>query len=660
MVLAGTGAIRGHVFDAAGKPLGGIKLSLHGEGASFPPMTSTAEGGYELGQLKPVVQTITLNSTGWLTAKHADVAVREGLVTEDVDFHLEPAPSISWVVVDPKVAPLAYVRLNGLAEGGGFGAEATTDSAGSFVMSLPAAATYCLYLIDQHDFEPWDVPRPERIFEPGAKDVRIVLTPVVSTTFRVVDAASGSPIERYGIRIEPELTRNGSDVSFEGDSVQIEPHAKGEAVLPAKPGHANVQVRAAGHGPADLRVKWDDPDRALQTVRLEIGGSLRGQVAFAGRMIADAKVKLSEDPGRREPGDRTPRLTLFTGRDQVAATDGEGRFEFHDLAAGIYQVTIDPSVAARVTQGGIHVQPGATTDLGAIVPDVGATIRVHVRVAPGVDASELKVITGPYGDRRAVRKADGILVFNGMEAGTHELTLVRHPPLVPEAMKQKVTIATGETRDVEFDLVPHEPCKVTVHVTQNGEAVGFVHVRAQLMSNGFVTKEIDVGTTSDEGVAAGTCPGDSDVRFVARSAKGVFLGQAPADIHLPASGSHEDSLALATGELTVQLPARSSVPERGNVDVTLAPVSPAGAAPIELRAATKTSFDGKRGSAEWTSTLVVFGDVAAGEYEVLVNVHRFDPDARGKANNWTRTDVVPPFKTKIVLEAGKSNAIVVP
>jgi hypothetical protein len=301
---------------------------------------------------------------------------------------------------------------------------------------------------------------------------------------------------------------------------------------------------------------------------------------------------------------------------------------------------------------------GSTTDLGAIPLEPGATIRVHVKLAPGVDATGLRVFLGEHLDRKAdVPDSDGALVLSGIEAGKHVLTLQAHPPAVPAPMKQTIEIAAGETRDVEFDLMPHDLCKFTLNVRQNGQAVGGVHVRCRLMANGFPTKDLDVGTTNDQGLASGTCPGGSTMQLVAMTAKDVPLGASPV-FTLPASGAFDETLVLSTGDVSVQLPSSVSLPPTGNVAVTLTPTG--GGAPIALDASTKSSPFRERTSFDWTATTVDFGDVAAGEYDAVVEAHRFERQSGTAENSWTRTDVRPPFKTHVLIEAGKPTVIAVP
>jgi hypothetical protein len=177
------------------------------------------------------------------------------------------------------------------------------------------------------------------------------------------------------------------------------------------------------------------------------------------------------------------------------------------------------------------------------------------------------------------------------------------------------------------------------------------------MINGFPSKDTDVGTTNDEGMASGTCPGGSTVRFVALAEKDVPLGVSEV-VTLPPTGSVDETLALSTGDVTVQLPSSIPTPPTGEVTVTLTPT--AGGAPIALDASTKASPFRERTSFDWTATTVDFGDVAAGEYDALVEVNRFERQSGTTENSWMRTDVRPPFKSHVVIEAGKPTVIVVP
>jgi hypothetical protein len=200
-------------------------------------------------------------------------------------------------------------------------------------------------------------------------------------------------------------------------------------ILPALPVRSTVEVVADGHAAKQVNVAWEQPDHAVQTIALAPESSLGARVLFAGAAVAGAKITIEAERLRNgQPVDDWsgwPDVDEFAGRRRFEVTDKAGAFRFTRLATGTYRLTVDTPLAARSIQRGIHVDAGTPRDLGAILLDPGATLRVHM-LLPAGDHPEWRAFIGGYPDsRRAELQADGTLVFQGLEAGTHEVSIHR-------------------------------------------------------------------------------------------------------------------------------------------------------------------------------------------------------------------------------------------
>jgi len=253
------------------------------------------------------------------------------------------------------------------------------------------------------------------MFEAGRNDVRIVLKHASRFTFRVVDAATGQAIERFGIAIE-RVAREGESWNRFTDTPRIEEHPNGTVEVNALSGQQEVGILAIGYAPLEVAVAPDPGSSSVQTLRLVRGGTISGRLALQGRPLGNAELRLQGDRVKVDPSlpddedemfdeNKRPDVSEFAGRKQQLAADSGGSIKIDGLAAGTYRLTISGDGAARRQLRGIVVKQTATTDLGLIQMEAGSTIRGRVVLGQGLSPVGLELLLDEVPVKQAVALA---------------------------------------------------------------------------------------------------------------------------------------------------------------------------------------------------------------------------------------------------------------
>src|SRR5688572_4451562 len=457
LLLVVTGAIRGRVTTQAGAPLADAELHIGSEPWNTLGREGTADasGSYRIAHVKPGTYGVAVNCKGYLTAFTKPVLVEAGRFTDGVDFALEVAPVLAGHVVDEEGHGLAAAELQAWPSTSGRGAFGKSDANGSFRLALPVEVPYTLE-VELEGFESHGLGRSAR-YEPGSDDLRIVLRRSVNarTTFVVVDAKTGAPVERFGLEIERD---QGSAATNGWTSYRADPtprhHAGGTLDLAARPGLDRFTVQAPGY----LRVTGDvahagagDP---RQVVALVAGGTLSGRVSAGGVAAPNASVRL--EPGRRKAGGFIPDL------DHVFHTtaDAAGSFRFDMLDPGDYRLVAraDAGLATRE----LKIPRAGPVDGVELVLAPGATILGRVLAPPGRSPAGLEVYLMPWQlDVKQVTDAAGGFRFDGLAAGEHELLLDERAGVVT-SLRERVTVTAGEAREVLLDARGKGTCEVAL------------------------------------------------------------------------------------------------------------------------------------------------------------------------------------------------------
>jgi hypothetical protein len=378
----------------------------------------------------------------------------------------EPRPSgptIEGRVVDEQGAPVANVCVRALSVDMAVTPRAQTLEDGQFVLPAPAQGPFFM-LIEGEDPEELPAGKEPELYRAGARDVKLVLKNVERTSFLVLDAGSGKPIERYGLAVADGPGRGiqgGSDMQ----APPLREHEHGLVVAHARAGLHVVRVEAPGHAPLETAVALDPGAQRQQTLRLSDGGSLRGRLVRDGKGLAQASAAIVRAPSgtvwpegneRVEPdswffADCRPDLGEFAGRLRSTELDADGSFRFYDLAPGTYELGLAaPGLGPRRVKQ-LRVEAGAVRDLGELELGAAAVLRVRVVTPPGARAEELQcALDGQWRGRKPF-PAGGTLVFEGLGAGQHRVVLTGLRTILAHDEQRDVRLAAGETRELVFE-----------------------------------------------------------------------------------------------------------------------------------------------------------------------------------------------------------------
>ena len=666
VILGVTGAASGEVLTKDSSPIAGAEVSLwnHFPAGYVARTTTDAAGRFELGNLPPGSWTIGVKAQGFLSSSMPGITVRKRATTPGLLFRLSTAPTISGRVVDEEGRPLEKMWIWGWPVGSGQGAGDWSDADGAFVIHLPQAEPYRLELEERSNkgrFEPWGGKPGDKVFEPGTTDVLVELKRAVRTTFAVVDARTGAPVERYGLYV----LRKQNGVQQSGHQhLRVEPHPGGECQLAADPKLHAIQIVAPGYEDLETDVVHDESGDGRQTLELEPGATLTGRVLVAGEPVAGASISIGRaymkiDPSLPDEGDPifgdpifddnyTTDLSPFLGRERSLESSADGSFRVGDLAQGTYRLTVVGGSGAPKVLSSVRVERGAMRDLGEIVLDSAGSLHGRIVVGPGQEQVKLRLRVDDAWDGGVVPTgSEREFSIGNLTPGEHTLFVALDSAGVRDQHVVPFTIAAGITTELVVDVAAKSPAHVRIRVASRGKPRPGVQVRWQGAADGKVTGWARLADTDDEGVAEGKLPGGKDVEFVAVAASGFEIGRSPAPVHLAGGSRHETDLEVRSGELVIELPGGLEIPEQGLLGVVLHG-SPT---PQVVHWSTPRSRF-HMSEHRWTDLRCVVGAVAPGEYEISVTVQRMDEPGRFET-------AIEPFTSRITIVEGESLTVAI-
>ncbi len=487
LVLEPRGGLRGRVIDSEGSPIPEASLRVEPlTVASVWAVTSSgADGTFEMGAVPGGSFSVTGTAQGFVNGRVGTFEVRTGEFTEGVELVLERAPTISGRVVDGTGAGIAGARVNGRRELLGARSRTTTDEGGAFVMPLRDSGRHRL----EAEAEGYRAPaggHPLDWVEPAAEGLVLVLRRARTTRFVVLDADSRAPIERFGLSIE--VASVGMTSMTPPQRPALGSYPDGEVELVAQPGADSFLAYADGYKLISAPVQWDAGSPGVQTVLLERGAVLTGQVVAgsAGRLELQrgALVKLaawegsfiwkgrvSGYQGEHRPGPRGPdeagafKQENFS-RTLIVELDAEGGFEVEGLEAGGYRLFGTFGDEGFVVVNDIHLAPNESRDLARLRPAAAGVIEGRVLTPPGIESAGLTVFLGTDQESRTAALAEaGTFRFEGLEPGWHRLRCESPAGELAAAPPQFEELGPGELAQVTIDM--RELSTVTLHVTVN-------------------------------------------------------------------------------------------------------------------------------------------------------------------------------------------------
>ncbi|MBK7977422.1 MAG: carboxypeptidase regulatory-like domain-containing protein [Deltaproteobacteria bacterium] len=447
VILDKGGTIRGSVTVPEEGPLGGLAIELsrhrdpterksrsgHTDGdAKLPTAKTKRDGTFELRGVPEGRFDVAASGQGMIRAEHGPVEIAREQVVDGITIRLTRGEVIEGQVVNPKGEPVAgatiYARpeRNEASERFDWYRNRTESTAdGHFHLAALERGTYELKA-SQDAYQAAERPGVAS----GTTDVRIELTPAPRIVGRVVDAATGQPIQSFRIDYRPMTSATGE---FEVAATGGEKH--------------RPTVSASGYASQRLGPFSTSATGQLDagTVRLTKGATVKGRVLEAnGTPRAGMTVMAFRAHGEDDED-------LPTSGDAPGSTDAEGTFTVTGLGPGTWTLMAtspgpdrDDSLAS-MTSTQVQVRGGETRegvvlrigDWSGMREMVKSTLReTLVRPLSAADAKRL----GPAVD--TVVDALGELIGNVRDLGDAD------PSMWAEALRTAIP-AENRTAEVE-------------------------------------------------------------------------------------------------------------------------------------------------------------------------------------------------------------------
>lgn len=677
------GEVIGLVRTADGRGVGEVGVLLRSNEHGARGTRSNADGSYTVPEVRPGVWLVTLENDEWLPPAKVFVDVEAFATARAPDLVAVATPTIEGRIVDAEGAGLPNVLVRAGLDAFYQQHSTTTDQDGRFVLRVRPEEEnprgedaqgdtvvqgvvrdrFTLSVPESDEFLAFGgVPGdPTCTFAAGARDVRIVLTRTPEMTFRVIDAATRAPVERFSLRVVQE-TRKFAALT----NPAFEHHEGGLAVHRAGP-LSSVTVIARGYAPATLPVVADPGTANAQTIALARASGITGRLRLSGRPVPGASVGLTSD--RTEvwaPKALGSGWNLDRHRRPESVTDSDegGLFVFSDLAAGTYGITIEPSSGAFTSLRGLQVPAERVLDLGVIEIAPEASVRGRMVTQAGEAASGFTITLDDCRASTVAASGDSF-EFRGLSAGPHWLVWSRagdhRTPDSRDPRRVEFVLREGETRELVIDASPLGSCTLSVRVSRHGlPAAGLYVVLAQAQEGAFgESTRTPLGRTDADGRAQRVVEAGRSVHVLVQDDTKRVVGRSVRPLDLVAGGNFTAEIDVRGGRLIVQVPASIPRPETGRVRVEF-PSDPQ-VAPSEAR----TPYPGQprtlRSGAEWTGDVLDFGEIPVGIYDLRISIERFERDARAQSAKHGRfLELRAPYEARVEIRDGDVTTVVVP
>lgn len=569
LTLTDAGAFEGVVLDEDGRPVEGVRVSLSG---SFPggyvvAASTRADGTYRVGHVPAGRYDVETKKRGYLTARRRGVHVQNGAVETGIDLTVEVAPEISGRVTDEEGRPLENVRLYSWPSKGGRGARARSAADGTFTTPLPQAEPYTLEATHP-GYEKFD-PGRQVTYAPGTTDIEVVLKRAHLVRFRVLDAVTGEPVERFGLKCRERNSTSWRGAAFGKNlrRLSVQDYAGGEAQVPGTPRSQEFQIRAPGYAPQTGLVEAESEGVEGQTIRLQPGASIRGRFMKGGQPLASPTLRLvPESIALREGAteDRDDPFSNDWGRDVAVWVEDQkfprgeedGRFEVSDLASGTYKLTLTAQGVPPVLVRDIRVTSGEATDLGVVESAPPSGIQGTLLVGHGLSANALRVLPGTIlrGDetKAVITDSSGQFELLGLAEGRHYLWIEAKRGVLLEGEPIEVDLGPGEVRTIQIDLRDRLPCTLDLRAVLQGHEDERLHL-SMIPDTNPATRRL-LGTTDEEGRWSGESHPAERAFIDAFSERKIFVGRAPEMLFIPPAGQTSLEFELQVGELRLSFP----------------------------------------------------------------------------------------------------------
>lgn len=623
--LADTGALRGRVLDPRGAPIAGAEVGVGPTRTQTfgRDVTTASDGTFELGHAPVGTYGLKVSGEAHLSRFLEPVVVVAGSDTQVGDVVLSAAPTIEGVVVDERGAPLEGVKIWGWPASDGAGAGAKSDADGRFVVHLPQDESYSISAkLDGR--MPWGAEHGDDgdLHAPGTRDLRVVMQPLPSTRFVVVDAETGAPIERFGLAV---LADNGSQAPRRVMSDRRRPTAVdrpgGIAEASARVGVDLIVVGADDYLLAEDDVAHDVEGVPIQTVRLTRGAVVRGRLVRDGAPLADTVVEIVRTlrSGKPRSADGAQELVVDKNSRRSVVSGTDGAFEFRAVEAGAYVVTARPARAAPHEIRDVRVPDRGASDLGDVDVRPGGSIVGEILLPSGVEPEGIRVYVDDLREGpRAFVDASGRFRIDDVPAGARRVAHDERPGVLARGERTAVEVVSGGTASVTLDARAHALVGVEVRVTIDGlSAEG---CRVALVDARDAPGREQLGKCDADGVARGSVRALGDAAVLVSLPGGRTLRHPTARVALVPTAARPIRAEVRYEFASLELRLAEPLPLEGHATLELVPDEAArGAQRVVVRIANRAFVADEL--VRVTPTGVVFEALVAGEHALSLEIH---------------------------------------
>lgn len=497
----------GRVVDELGAPIEAAMVGL-GEWESNHRVLTDAAGNFALRGISKRERTLVVMRDGFAAHTWTLEFAPEG-GCEPLTIVLERGFRIRGHVRDPEGRPLGgamvYV-IRGDEQAPLDGARADAEG----VFEFHDAPRLANLRLDCHR-EGWLARRQP--LEGNPLEVEIVLERIARITGRVIDAASGAPIQRFRVRfVEPELLASDQRLgSFRSDwwdtGIEFE-HPEGrwdtgnEGLRPDRV--IGLEVSAAGHGVAIVPRVVTRVDGEQDELLIELGPEL----AVTGRVVERASGRALAGVRVRTFSSREPLRFYERARLPEAITDAAGEFRLAPMPAEPVSLYVEADGFAPRVDG--PFDPGRGETRRAIELTSGATLRGRVLDASGATLAGVRVHAGnapaperPHRFWEQRTDADGAFEFRGLPPDEYYVT--RAVPYRNGALFDSLQIVTlAEDENATVEVRPPGKLVLRGELRASIELPGDLQIQAMRPSDRASVVGIAHGTSFElEGLAPG-------------------------------------------------------------------------------------------------------------------------------------------------------------
>lgn len=359
--------------------------------------------------------------------------------------------SVFGQVVDRNDAPIASADIElrgyGTETMQNIATETTTDSSGAFRIDGLEAGMYSLR-VTKEGFAPGSLPRV-----PLNQQVRVVLDTSAVVRGRVLVAETRlPPTPEFFVNPRPLTVMIGGGMRGPlQDQRFATPDGSFEVALPG--GEWIIEGKAAGMTPGRVAVSLA-PGEVVENVEIllsAVGGRIAGTVrTMDGETPQGAEVLLAELSAGAGVG-----VDGGAGRMQVGA---DGRFEFTQLAEGMYNVIARHPNYANASSGPISLATAQTIDNIALRLGQGGILEGNVyRRGKPLEGALVLILGADTGvSMTATTDASGYYVVDGLATGMYEVTATMTSSGglgdVFDRQGASVQVIEGQTARLDFGL----------------------------------------------------------------------------------------------------------------------------------------------------------------------------------------------------------------